>query len=147
MLETGEVNTYAFDSGGFYRRKNVWDRRQGYKRDDQSRGPKASPVHRCSGITKVHERTAQHSPLLIDRLTLEARLQQLWFLPHARRFLLLNVHGTERPHKHGVGHIVFIQRYYYYCLRLIGDDSGLTRSGHVSDLQPLAVSVRRDYVC
>ena len=49
LFETGELNTCVYDSGGFYRRKDIWDRRQGEKSDDHSRGPKASPVHSGTG--------------------------------------------------------------------------------------------------
>ena len=59
LFETGELNAYVYDGGGLYRRKYVWDRRQGEDNDDHSRGRKASPVHCDTGITEAHERTAR----------------------------------------------------------------------------------------
>ena len=37
LFETGELNTYVYDSGGLYRRKYVQDKRQGENNDDHSR--------------------------------------------------------------------------------------------------------------
>ena len=34
LFETGELNTYVYDSGGLYRRKYVQDRRHGENKDD-----------------------------------------------------------------------------------------------------------------
>ena len=59
LFETGELNTYVYDSGGLYRRNYVEDRRQGENNDNHSRGLKAFPVHSDTDMTEAHERTAR----------------------------------------------------------------------------------------
>lgn len=78
FLETGELNTYVNDSGGFNRRNYVLARRHGEKSDDHCRRPNAYPVPSCAGITEALERTARHSLPPIDRLAVEASVP-LWF--------------------------------------------------------------------
>ena len=131
------------ESGGFCRRKDAWDGRQGEKSDDHSRGPKASPVHiACARITEAHERIARHFPMPFDRL----HAVDFFFPPTPAPLFFRGCYrrtgaATQTwcwPHR------IILQLF----LRLTGRDAGLTRRmDNVNGLLPLGVSVARECVC
>ena len=81
-------------------------------------------MHSCSSTTAAQEWIARRSPLPIDRPAAEVSLL-LWFLLPTRPFLF-----RRWVKRSGHTNMVLPTPYYicsYYCLRLIGSDSGPTR--------------------